>query len=144
MGYFVQGQFHLPTTQSSLWRQGIKLEVLLGFANFQITIWKFSKPNSTSSSMPCLHKELWVGCQFLEKYRIFPFGQFLMHQKTFQGINSLICYFQTHFQVHFQNIYSFIRLQAFSHKLCRFKNLNKFEIFAVFAFLPFLTPLEKQ
>ena len=36
LGYFVQGQFHLPTTQSFLWRHGIKLEVLVGFENFQI------------------------------------------------------------------------------------------------------------
>ena len=41
------------------------------------------------------------------------------------------CYFETHFQVHFQNRYNFIWLQALS------KNLKKYEVFAIFAFLPF-------
>ena len=63
LGYFVQGQFHLLNTQTFLWRQGITLEVWLGFENFQIVTQGF------------------LGCQFLEKYRIFHFGQFLMHQK---------------------------------------------------------------
>ena len=48
LGYFVQGQLHLPTTQSLLWRQDIKLEVLLGFENFQVVAHGF------------------LGCQFLE------------------------------------------------------------------------------
>ena len=89
-----------------------------------------------------------LGCQFLEKYRIFHFGQFLMHQKKKKKkkkwvfCNSWTCYLWTHFLVHFQNIY--IWLQALSNKLCRFKNQAKYEIFAVFVFLPFLAPLEKQ
>ena len=40
--------------------------------------------------------------------------------------------------------YIYIWLQALSNKLCRFKNQAKYEIFAVFVFLPFLAPLEKQ
>ena len=68
LGYFVQGQFHLPTTQSFLWRQGIKLGVLLGFEIFQIVAHGF------------------LGCQFLGKYRIFHFDQVLMHQRNFQSI----------------------------------------------------------
>ena len=88
LGYFVQGQFHSPTTQSFFWRQGIKLEVLLGFENFQIVTHDF-----------------W--CQFLEKCRIFHFGQFLMYPKKKKirvFCNSWVCYFWTHFQVDFQNI----------------------------------------
>ena len=54
-------------------------------------------------------------------------------------------HFQTYFQVHFQNIYIFIWLQALSNKLCRIKNQKKCEIFAIFVFLLFVAPpLQKQ
>ena len=66
LGYFVQGQLHLATTQILLWRQGIKLEVLLGFENFQIVAHGF------------------LGCQFLGKYKIF--------QKKFSGYFAVIEY----------------------------------------------------
>ena len=74
LGYFVQGQFELSTTHGFLWRRGIKLEVLLGFENFQIVTHGF------------------LECQFLEKYRTFHFGQFLMHQKKNSGYFAIVEY----------------------------------------------------
>ena len=56
-----------------LWRQGIKLEVLLRFENFQIVAHGF------------------LGCHFLEKYRIFHF-QVLMHQKKCWGYLGVAAY----------------------------------------------------
>ena len=44
------------------------LKCYLGFEKFQIVAHGF------------------LGCQFLEKYRIFHFGQFLIHQLKFQGV----------------------------------------------------------
>ena len=91
LGYFDKQQFHLPTTQSFLWRQGIKLEGLLGFENFQIVTHGF------------------LGCYNLKKYSIFHFDTFLTHKKIFRVFcNSWIYYFWTYFQLYFQNIYSFI------------------------------------
>ena len=58
LGYFVQGQFDLPTT---FVKERHKRKVQLDFESFQIVADRF------------------LGCQFLEKYRVFYFGQFLMH-----------------------------------------------------------------
>ena len=68
LGYFVQGQFHLPTTQMFLRRQGIKLERLLGFENFQIITHGY------------------LVYPILGKYMIFHFGQDSVHQRNFQFI----------------------------------------------------------
>ena len=58
---------NISISQIYLWNLGIKLEVELGFEIFQM-VWHW-----------------FLGCQSLRKCRIFYFGQFLMHQKTFQG-----------------------------------------------------------
>ena len=122
LDYFVQGQFYLPTTLSF---QGIKLKVLLGFENFQIVAHGF------------------LGCQLLGKCRIFHFGQVLMHHRTFQGILEWLHMLLLHLQAYFQNIYSFIWLQALSNKLHRFK-YQKMWIFCNFCISSIFSTLEKQ
>ena len=74
LGYFFQGRFHSGTTQIFLWREDITLEMLLGFENLQIVAHGF------------------LGCQFLGKYRIFHFDQFLMHQKKVSGYFAVAAY----------------------------------------------------
>ena len=92
-------------------RHGIKLEVLLGFENFQIVAHGF------------------LGCQFLKKYRIFHFCQFLMHQKKVSGYFAIAEYVISR---HISRCTSRIYIVLYGYKL-----------FAIFVFLPFSAPLEK-
>ena len=75
LGDSVQGQFHLPATQSFLWRKSIKLEVLFSFENFHIATHGF------------------LGCKFHEKYQIFHFRQSLFNaSKIISGYLAIVQY----------------------------------------------------
>ena len=122
LGYFVQGQFHLPTTPSFLWRQGIKPEVLLGFENFQIVTHRF------------------LGCQFLENIGFFILGSFKCIKKNsgyFAMIEYVIsryisrCTFRIYIVLYGYKPFlpSYVVLKIKNVKFCKFK------------FLPFLAPL---
>ena len=128
LGYFVLGQFRFAHHSKLFVKARHQMKVLLGFENFQIVAHEL------------------LGCQFLEKYRIFHFDQ-LMHQKKNSGYFGIAEYaISRHisrctFRIY---IYNFKWLQALSNKLCGFENQKKCDIFAIFVFLPFSTPLEKQ
>ena len=115
LDYFVQGQFHLPTTQFFFWKQGVKLEVLLGFENFQIVAHEFLR------------------YQFLGNNRIFYFGQVLIHQINFRdNLHWPHVLFLDRSLVYFQNLYSSIWLRTLSNNLRNFKNCQKNEKFLHF------------
>ena len=132
LGFFLQGQFHLPTTRSFLWRQGIKLEVLLGFESFQIVAHGF------------------LGCQFLEKCRIVHFGQFFKSKKKKKkkknsGYFAITEYIiSRHISMCTLRIYIVLHgYKLFLTSYVWFKN-QKCKICAIFLFLSFLAHLEKQ
>ena len=120
LGYFDQGQ--LPTTQSFFVKARHQTWSAVGFENFQ----------------KVTHRVL--GCQFLEKYRIFHFGQFLM------GILEYLNYvISRHISRSTFRIY--IVLYGYNLFLTSYVGLKirkKCETLAIFAFLPFLIPLVKQ
>ena len=127
LGYFVQGELHLPTTQRLLWRQGIKLQALLGFENFQLVAHGF------------------LGCQNLEKSRTFHLGQFLMNKKI-SGYFAIAEYvISRHISSWICRIY--IVLYGYKLFLTSYVGLkirkNK-KIFASFVFLSFLALREEQ
>ena len=129
LGFFLQGQFHLPTTRSFLWRQGIKLEVLLGFESFQIVAHGF------------------LGCQFLEKCRIFHFGQFYKSKKCIYSGYFVIAEYVISRHISRCTLRIHIVLYGYKLFLTNYvgsKIRKKCEICAIFFFLPFVTRLEKQ
>ena len=71
LGYFVLGQFRFAHHSKLFVKARHQMKVLLGFENFQIVAHEL------------------LGCQFLEKYRIFHLDK-LMNKKKIQGILELL------------------------------------------------------
>ena len=111
------------------WRQGIKLEVLLGFESFQIVAHGF------------------LGCQFLEKCRIFHFGQFYKSKKCIYSGYFVIAEYVISRHISRCTLRIHIVLYGYKLFLTNYvgsKIRKKCEICAIFFFLPFVTRLEKQ
>ena len=114
--YYLKNYLGYLATQSLFGKQSIKLEVLLGFDDFQIVAHEFLR------------------CQFLENNRIFHFGQVLILQRNFRGnLHWPHVLFLDGSPVYFQNLYSSIWLQTLSNKLRNFQNCKKMRHFCIFS-----------